>query len=813
MRFNILLACFVTNMLFAASSLAQATGVLKGRVTNARSKEPLIGAVIKQLNKQAIGTVTDADGMYSLTLDAGDHAIVCEYIGLSADTFHVVVTEGTATEKNVQLTLSSELLKTVVVSSGKFNQKLEDLTVSMEVLKPQLINNKNTTSIETALEQVPGITIIDNDPQIRGGSGFTFGVGSRVAIVVDGIPMLSGDAGRPEWNFIPVENIAQVEIIKGASSVLYGSSAINGVINVRMAYPHDTPKTTISYSAGGYSGPGKPAKDWYQNSTPSMMNLNFLHTRVVKKNIDVVVGGNFNVDQGYIGPPPPMKYIPWDLKAALKLTDSIPTFTNDDMVKIRGRLNFSLRYRSKKISGLNYGVNCNGMVNKTNMVFAWQDDSEGLYRGYPGAVFMQHQTIFNIDPFVKYNNGRGVGHSLVARVFYTDNIITNNQSNSGTLYYGEYQQQRHFDKTNLVLTGGIMGSIANSHANLYVSSGTPDNKNANAAGYIQLDKKFWKILNLSGGLRYEYFKTNDLQSVSRPIFRAGASVQALRGTWVRASYGEGFRYPTITERFISTKAGLFGVFPNPNIQPEESKSFEVGIKQGFKFGGFMGYIDVAGFNQRYHNTIEYLFGSWDTSVALFGFKFVNTGDSRVTGADVSLVLSTPQDWKLQITALLGYTYILPVSLTPDYTYAQTKAIFGFNDTLKSYKNSSMDTTNNILKYRFQHMVKADVEVSISNISIGVSYRYYSKMKNIDKAFADIESLTGSIATYLQQIKAVNYWQSHHDFHIVDARVGYKLGKKHKISLIGNNIFNTTYFLRPLKVEAPRTISLQYMLTF
>ncbi|HRD39883.1 MAG TPA: hypothetical protein PLC65_14735, partial [Bacteroidia bacterium] len=68
--------------------------------------------------------------------------------------------------------------------SGKFEQKLEELTVSMEVIKPDLIHNKNSTSIESALEQAPGLSIIDNDPQIRGGSGFTFGVGSRVAIVV-----------------------------------------------------------------------------------------------------------------------------------------------------------------------------------------------------------------------------------------------------------------------------------------------------------------------------------------------------------------------------------------------------------------------------------------------------------------------------------------------------------------------------------------------------------------------------------------------------------------------------------------------------
>ena len=46
-------------------------------------------------------------------------------------------------------------------------------------------------------------------------------------LTVDDMPMLSGDAGRPEWGFVPVENIAQIEVIKGAASVLSGASALS----------------------------------------------------------------------------------------------------------------------------------------------------------------------------------------------------------------------------------------------------------------------------------------------------------------------------------------------------------------------------------------------------------------------------------------------------------------------------------------------------------------------------------------------------------------------------------------------------------
>lgn len=793
------------------------TGVLKGKIIEKETNEPIIGATIQLLNDLSKGTASDIEGNYVLVLDTGYYKILCSYLGLQSDTFSVVIKENEIFQKNVFLKQNAKTLETVVVSSGKFEQKLEELTVSMEVIKPNLVNNKNTTSIETALEQVPGLTIIDNDPQIRGGSGFTFGVGSRVAIVVDGVPLLSGDAGRPEWSYIPVENIEQIEIVKGASSVLYGSSALNGVINIRSAYPRSKPKTSINYSVGQYSLPHKPSQNWYKmdgnNSLPAFTNLNLFHSRIIKNNLDFVVGANFNVDQGYIGPPPPAHYIEPVIKEALLLEDTIPTFTNQDMVKKRARVNFNLRYRVKRIEGLNFGVNANFMLNKTNMVFAWLDDSLGLYRGYPGAVFLEDQTLFNVDPFVKYTTKTGLSHSLQTRIFHSDNVITNNQSNKGTMYFGEYQLQRKFKSIDMTFTGGVVANISQSQSRLYVSSGQPDNKIVNASGYIQLDKKFWRVLNLSGGVRYEYFKMNDLNSVVAPIFRAGANLQVTRGTFIRSSYGQGFRYPTITERYITTKAGLFGIFPNPDLKPETSNSFEIGIKQGFKIGNCKGYLDLAGFYQKYHNTIEYLFGVWDPDVAIVGFKFVNTGDSRVRGIDMSLAATTPETNKrFGVSALIGYTYIEPVCLTPDSVYARDKSLGGFGQNL-SYKSSSMDTTDNILKYRFKHMFKLDVEFKIYRFSFGVSNKYYTKMQNIDKAFKDVEILTDGFYPNVERIKAVEYWESHYYISVWDARLSYTLTDKQKLSIVCNNVLNEVYSLRPLKIESPRTAAVQYVLTF
>src|SRR5690606_10269862 len=190
----------------------------------------------------------------------------------------------------------------VEVKVGKFDRPIEEQTVSLEIIRPELIENKNTRSIESALDQTPGLNILDGEPQIRGGSGFTFGVGSKVAVIVDDMPMLSGDAGRPEWGFIPVENIHQIEVIKGASSVLSGSSALSGAIHIRTAYPKSQPLTKINIYSGFYSAPEADSSLWW-TSYPYIHGANFLHSRILAKHTDLVIGGNVNWDHGYIGGP------------------------------------------------------------------------------------------------------------------------------------------------------------------------------------------------------------------------------------------------------------------------------------------------------------------------------------------------------------------------------------------------------------------------------------------------------------------------------------------------------------------------------
>ena len=799
MRFLIL----ITILSCLSNSLFSQTAKIEGFVRDDKGNL-IVGASVIYRKDITFGASTNEKGFYELSIPGGLCRIIVRYTGMISDTVSIEISENEV--KNVDFTLNSYIkeFQQVDVKVGKFDKPIQEQTVTMLVLKPEMIENKNTRSIESALDQTPGLNILDGEPQIRGGSGFTFGVGSKVAVIVDDMPMLSGDAGRPEWGFIPVENISQIEVIKGAASVLSGSSALSGSVHIRTAYPTSKPLTKINVYSGFYSVPNSPNSKWW-NQYPGINGLNFLHSKMYGK-LDLVVGGNLNMDHGYIGPPIT------DSIVATVFPDTLSNFTEKELISKRARLNFNLRYRSQKIKGLNYGLNGNFMAMHTNMPLAWLNDSSGLYRAYPGAIFMQDQVIFNVDPFVNFFTQANGKHYLRTRILHVDNKMSANQSNRASTYYGDYMFQKSYPNLkNLDFIGGITGTFTNSFANIYVGSGTPNNQLLNVSAYTQLETKFNSSLNISAGGRLEYFQLNDTITAMKPIFRAGASLKIYQETYLRASFGQGFRFPSITERFIKTGVGNFGVFPNPNLKPESSWNAEIGIKQGLKLGGVMGYLDIAGFWQEYQNTIEYMFGIWkpftspETMSSGAGFMFLNTGKSQVLGIDASFAGQANFSKKSSVTFLLGYNYIVPTTLTPNYEYAQDSVGRVF-----SYNTTSLDPKQKVLKYRFLHNVKLDAEFSYNKkFSFGMSGKYFSKIVNMDAIIEDFEETTIDV-DILQDLRYMDYYNAHRFGNwIFDCRISYNLTEIHKFALIGSNILNRSYSLRPLKIEAPRTIMIQY----
>ena len=288
--------------------------------------------------------------------------------------------------------------------------------------------------------------------------------------------------------------------------------------------------------------------------------------------------------------------------------------------------------------------------------------------------------------------------------------------------------------------------------------------------------------------------TNGEYGESKPVFRLGANYQVGELTFLRASWGQGYRFPTIAETFISTNAGGLKIKPNPVLTSETGWTAELGIKQGFKIANFNGFVDGAAFWSQYSNMMEFQFNSaftkFATSFADFiNFQSINVGNTVIKGFEVS-VMGQGRIGEVTPSVLVGYTYINP----------QYRDFDPARDTVSS------SSGENVLKYRFRHNIKFDTELAYKFISFGVSVQYSSFTEAVDNILAPGESLAG-IPTLLPFVGFTRFRNDHpNGYTLVDLRAAYRPIDKVKISVILANAFNEEYAVRPALLEAPRNLA-------
>ena len=778
-------------LIFIASiSNAWAQNIISGNVVDQES-ELLIGVNISVQNISNLGTATDFDGYYELNVPDGCHKLLFQYIGFEDFTGEICLKNGESRTFNASLVESSEILEMVVISAGKFEQRIEEVTVSMDIIKPALIENRTASSLDQTLNQAPSVNVVDGQANIRSGSGWSYGAGSRVLVMVDGMPLMSGDQGAAQWQLIPMENISQIEIIKGASSVLFGSSALNGTINIRTAYPTDEPLTKLNVVHGFYGKPARESLHWYKGGYTSFNNISFMHSEK-KGNQDFVIGANIFYDGGY----------------EYKVTSQ------------RARINFNKTYYSEKVEGLTYGINGNFMRSEIGDAIMYQSDSLG-YNALDNDPGYRDGLIINLDPFVSYNiASRGEKHSLRTRFLRNDmNPTSQGLAEYSNVFYMDYQYQKTL-KDNIILTSGY------THKNIYAHDKEVYgvHSSLNHSLYSQIDIKHGR-LNLSLGGRYEYFSQYNM-TISKPFFRSGLNCKLAEATFLRASYGEGIRFPSIIEMFITYNTGPVFIYPNQDLKPESGWSSEIGIKQGLKIGDWRGFIDLALFHMEYDDMMEFSFGRWSNSLEpdeLFGigFKSVNIGKTIIRGAELS-IMGEGKIGNTTVTVLGSYTYADPIIADNDAVYYTD---IGGNE-LSYYSTSS--NKSGLLKYRYKELAKMDVSVEKNRISTGFSLRYNSYMENIDAIFEDrlfnLESETSmleeaGLPASLVESSAINMAiidsrkrNPNGDF-IIDLRLGYNLTEGSRIAFNVDNILNKEYHLRPASIGRPRTYSLLYNIKF
>ena len=266
--------------IFAKDSTKTISGIVIDKLTG----EIISSANIKVTGNRFNAAIeSDFAGKFIITdINFGIYKFFITRLGYADFDTNIAINSNIIPYLNLYLTPVELQIEKINVTATKTEQTLQQTPSSISIVSEDDIKNRNIVTFDQMLENIQGITINRsssinvNSLSIRGSSDVAGGgIGNRVLLLLDGRPSLSGDSKGALWSLIPVSIIEKTEIVKGAFSSLYGSSAIGGVINVITKQPTFKPITIISSNYGFYEK--LPDSLRFTNQLLTFKGLDILH--------------------------------------------------------------------------------------------------------------------------------------------------------------------------------------------------------------------------------------------------------------------------------------------------------------------------------------------------------------------------------------------------------------------------------------------------------------------------------------------------------------------------------------------------------
>lgn len=222
---------YITLILFAWQALAQDTGTLMGKVSDAQGALP---AATIQVAGTTVGTSADLEGNFTIPqVPAGEQEIKVRLLGYQPYIKKVTIIAGQTVNVSVTLRESNVNLEEIVITGTRTAKRITDSPVIVNLINSEELDQVVATDLSEGLRFQPGLRIEKdcqtcNYTQIRM-NGLQ---GGYSQILINGRPIFSPLTGLYGMEMIPTNMIERIEVVRGGVSALYGSSAIGGTVNV-----------------------------------------------------------------------------------------------------------------------------------------------------------------------------------------------------------------------------------------------------------------------------------------------------------------------------------------------------------------------------------------------------------------------------------------------------------------------------------------------------------------------------------------------------------------------------------------------------
>jgi outer membrane receptor for ferrienterochelin and colicins len=456
-------------------------------------------------------------------------SIILLFISLSSNGF----SQGNKKDSiNIYELSLEELLNIKVVTVSKSAENQSDAPGIITVLNKDEISRFGGTTLAAVLEQIPGLVGTTNymsDRSIISMRGEQISANSNhVLLLINGRPareMLEGGINSEMYESFPVNIIERMEIIKGPGSVLYGSNAFSGVINI---ITQKAEKTGASISA--YGG----------NNGTFGTNADF---KLKTSDLEIVVAARY------------LKKPDWELNYTVIEPNNPTPKTKDITIPNNGSGAFiNVNYKNfSLISSYNTWVTSSFSSRGTIGDANW------------GKIFTNLGYKFNITS--KWSSSINLGYT--GSKLDVDSFPMNHRNSYELL--GEWTNFVDFSKKAKLVFGGVISDMKGKEYNLLTGSKTysSDGERFSYSGYVQLNYWCFSKLNLIGGIQLNKVKNIDLGIVPR----AGIIYKPCEQISIKALYSEAYRAPSINELSLVNPA-LSG---NLNLKPEKVATFDLSV--------------------------------------------------------------------------------------------------------------------------------------------------------------------------------------------------------------------------------------------
>jgi vitamin B12 transporter len=466
-------------------------------------------------------------------------------------------------------------LGTIIVTATKTETSVTEVGSSTTVITGEDIQKSQKRTVLEVLRDVPGVTVMQNST--FGGTTAVYLRGAKpgqTLVLIDGVEVNDPMSTDRSFDFahLTTDNIERIEIVRGPQSALYGSDAMAGVINIITK-----------------KGEGK--------------------TKVV----GYMEGGSYRTFREHLGLSGGADRFHYSVAATRLDSEGVNKCSAGDEKDGYGNTVFSGKLGYKPFEGGEIAW----VIRYTD---AWTAIDDGAYDDDPNSTawWKDLATKLSFDQKIndRWSHTFSASYHWVKRDYRDEKDHLDKTEDQESWYRGdsrkiEWQHVVRFAPWSL-FTGGLeyRQEIGSSYyrSNNYISR-IEDKSAGNKSLYLQNQFKFRDSLFITPGLRFDDYDGFGLQTTYR---LTGAYLLAKTGTRFKANWGTGFKAPSLYQ--------LYSSYGNPDLKPEESQSYDLGLEQ-FLGGGKL-FLDLIYFYNDFKNMID-----WDTLT----FKYKNIGRAMTRG--------------------------------------------------------------------------------------------------------------------------------------------------------------------------------------